>query len=473
MRKFLSILLLLLVSFTSLSQTVAFPKDHVVRMGDGKLLGGYRFEIETQEIFNRANEEGFTLPNWNTRVAINVLIKDMKANGYWQNLDAFYNFNYNDASLANFSLINWKNPRSITNLVTSSSNWADSSWGTGASTKTPNTLDTAAPDGTFTACKFDDAPTTGSGIPLKSNIVATGGVITYSIYTKAGTATTRVFLLRNQTTATNFTTGTLNYSTGSIAGSGWTATNVGNGWYRLSYTRTADINSGDLLTIYYGRTTSATGGPTWYVWHPQVENRNTASKYIATNATAIHGNGVASAIAGVTYTTTGWVGNGVNGYIATAFNPSKTGLNYTTNNAGFSFITTTAVTGSGSTAVLIGQPFATNAIFSNRNSNNVHRVNTNLDLDAAPTLTTAGYKGMYRTSSAGGIIVDKSTSINWTAASSTVPDDGFSLLRRSALFSTQLVSAADFGAAMTYSQVQTHRTNYQSFCTKISSTVVP
>jgi hypothetical protein len=149
------------------------------------------------------------------------------------------------------------------------------------------TTGSTAPDGTPTATLIDETnayldPSTIS----QPNIIATSPTITYSIYTKKGTATFRSFLLRNSTTSTNFTGLSFQYSISSSA-TGWTVQDVGNNWFRLSYTQTTGITPGDIIQIYAGRSGAATSGSTatWYVWGAQVEATSYATPYIISTST--------------------------------------------------------------------------------------------------------------------------------------------------------------------------------------------
>jgi len=149
------------------------------------------------------------------------------------------------------------------------------------------TTGSTAPDGTPTATLIDETnayldPSTIS----QPNIIATSPTITYSIYTKKGTATFRSFLLRNSTTSTNFTGLSFQYSISSSA-TGWTVQDAGNDWFRLSYTQTTGITPGDIIQIYAGRSGAATSGSTatWYVWGTQVEATSYATPYIISTST--------------------------------------------------------------------------------------------------------------------------------------------------------------------------------------------
>jgi len=170
-----------------------------------------------------------------------------------------------------------------TNLFTYSQDFSQAIWSKGGATVTSTTA--TAPDGTSTACVIDDTNASSTpGVPT-TTFTATSTSITYSIYTKRGTATSRAFLLRNATTLTDFTPITFQYSISSSA-VGWTVEDAGNGWFRLSYTQTTGITPGNTMTAYYGRTGGAAVGATdtWQVWGAQAEPTPYVTPYVKSTA---------------------------------------------------------------------------------------------------------------------------------------------------------------------------------------------
>jgi hypothetical protein len=65
---------------------------------------------ELQQIINRANAEGFTIPSTTILGHCDTLITNMKNDGVWNVSDVYYNFAYNDVTLADWAKINWMNP---------------------------------------------------------------------------------------------------------------------------------------------------------------------------------------------------------------------------------------------------------------------------------------------------------------------------------------------------------------------------
>lgn len=429
---------------------------------NGNKYYSYKKSPELKQAISRAEYEGYILPDEKTQLDLDQYIKAEKAAGLWYKNDTKLVFDYNDITLANFSLINLRNPWGITNLATYSKDWSDAGWTSNTSIiKTPNAI--IAPDGTMTGCLIDESPSNGlSLITYKEGIIANSTIITYSIYTKAGTAPTRSFVLRNQTTAVSFTTGVLTYSTGVITGSGWTSENVGNGWYRISYTQTTGISVGDNLRIYYGKTSGIAGIFTWYVWGAQVENRNKASKYVPTNSTAIYGNGLATAHGGMTYTLNGWEGNNVDGYISTHNSPINTSINYTQDSGTRATIMYKTGTIGAAIDGIARTTIANLMLYSSISLS--QRINSgNNDLNSAVDTTGTGLKMLSRTDSTNVDFINKSVQSNRTQTSTANPIDNITIGRRSSSHGDLGFSMYLMGSHYTYAQSQTLRTIHDNF----------
>lgn len=180
---------------------------------------------------------------------------------------------------------------SRTNRALRSQEFDNASWSKTNVTVTAN--DIVAPDGTLTADKIAASSTAATTISQTITAGATGAHV-YSIYVKQGSGATDAnrFGLRNNTTATNLSLLSVDYSTGLVThtvGSGATMTAWGDeGWWRLDIPAASGITSGNSLIIYSGFAgASETNGEYSYVWGAQLEAGSTATDYIATTTAAV------------------------------------------------------------------------------------------------------------------------------------------------------------------------------------------
>jgi len=143
-----------------------------------------------------------------------------------------------------------------------------------------------APDGSATA-QLITVTTTASAQVNSALFKAPASTVTVSQYVKQGNKPTAWLVLRNATTSTNFTVGTLTFATGVVTGTGWAATDVGNGWFRCTYTnKPGDVISvGDSLAVYPLSSASRTAGDTQYAWGFQLEPGSVATTYRQTTST--------------------------------------------------------------------------------------------------------------------------------------------------------------------------------------------
>lgn len=122
-------------------------------------------------------------------------------------------------------------------------------------------------------------------------VAEVAGVHTFSTYFKKSNGlNTLVFTIRNNTTATNVGSVTVNTNTlalTSITGSA-TVTLVSDGWYRLTVTSTSAITAGNTLIAYAGHSgASSTIANAYYLFGSQLEAGATASSYIPTGLTRV------------------------------------------------------------------------------------------------------------------------------------------------------------------------------------------
>jgi len=156
-------------------------------------------------------------------------------------------------------------------------------------TRTNCTVTTSgtAPDGTATA-QLVTVTTTAATTLNNISTKAPAKSVVASAYIKQGNRSTANLVLRNSSTATSFTTGILTFATGAITGAGWSAIDVGNGWYRCIYTSQAGdaISVGDALyfALHFAGA-SYTSGDTGYFWGAQIEPGAVATAYRPTTST--------------------------------------------------------------------------------------------------------------------------------------------------------------------------------------------
>lgn len=447
---------------------------YIRSMNQGKTYQYYDKSPELDLVIKRAIDEGYTLPNENTQIALDQYIKSLKANGIWYKQDIIFNFAYNDLALSNFSRINLKNPLAVTNLITYSTDFSNISWN--ALVKTINTTETLAPDGSQTACKISDNPAGGDGNTTKSNIVANNTTVTYSIYTKAGTAVDRAFLLRNVTTSTNLgSIATFNYATGTFTSGGidWIVQSLPNGWFRLSRTYNTGFSIGDTLQIYYGRAGGSVVGSTatWYVWGAQLEDREKASKYQPTfDGNPIYGNGVCMTFNNPTYTINGYEGNGTNAYIDTRFNPTVTGRNYTLNDSSRSYVLyKDGGTNSRREGVLANNA---NCTISAASTTAIRINQGTTDFTGGLNTTGTGFHCLVRNSATNVSYFKAPSELNRTVNSTLVTSANQTLLGFGNVFGTDGMTCYMMGGSMIFSEKQAFRTIHNTYLTKIGLTPI-
>ena len=162
------------------------------------------------------------------------------------------------------------------NLLLWTQDFDNAYWVKGNATVAANS--TVAPDGTPTA---DTLTVTNTTVPSTyRNLPTTAAAHTFSAYIKQGnTAFSEIELVDEGTVANRvrltYATGVLSVVAGSPTG---TATNVGNGWWRVTITYTFPAAGNDTVVIYPGTTTGVIGN-FCFIWGAQLEQASTASDY--------------------------------------------------------------------------------------------------------------------------------------------------------------------------------------------------
>jgi hypothetical protein len=156
-------------------------------------------------------------------------------------------------------------------LLTYSEQFNDASYTKVNATVTANTA--VAPDGTVTA---DLITYSASGLINGSFTAAASSAVTYSVYAKAGTATS--FRIREGFYVG--TAATFNLTNGTVTSGAGVIQNAGNGWYRCSLTHTSGVGQTIGSVVF----DASAGVGTVLLWGAQVETGAFATSYIPTVA---------------------------------------------------------------------------------------------------------------------------------------------------------------------------------------------
>jgi len=178
-----------------------------------------------------------------------------------------------------------------TNLATYSEEIDNAAWTKTRSTITANT--SVSPDGTVDAERITDTTFTANSSFVERQITSViGTAYTFSSFLKAGTAP---FMYVGIYDGTNFNA-ILNAATGAIsfttAGATSTVTAYGNGWYRVSITRTITASASvypyiGVCQLSNSITYNGTGAYTAQIWGVQYEAGAYATSYIPTLSASV------------------------------------------------------------------------------------------------------------------------------------------------------------------------------------------
>jgi hypothetical protein len=175
-----------------------------------------------------------------------------------------------------------------TNLLTYSEQFNDASW-----TKTNSTVGIDAiisPSGQLNADGFVSNTTSGQHLFMKSISFVVGNTYTLSVYAKKGSQNNLCIFMSYTAFGNAWRTAFFNLNTGTLtsnnnnSGIAPTITDMGNGWYRCTFTNTctASVNDGCGFGSSFGFNYIGTNSTELYLWGAQIETLSYASSYIPT-----------------------------------------------------------------------------------------------------------------------------------------------------------------------------------------------
>jgi hypothetical protein len=175
-----------------------------------------------------------------------------------------------------------------TNLLVRSEEFDAANWSKSGSTVTANA--TNSPDGTVDADKLVEAATTAQHRTSQAVTVTSGAAYTYSIYAKAAERTSIWVRIIGAATFAGCIVDLTNGAITGITGTS-TATNVGNGWYRITVSGTSDSTTAtvyaNLIDGAGANTYLGDGTSGLFIWGAQLEAGAFATSYIPTVASQV------------------------------------------------------------------------------------------------------------------------------------------------------------------------------------------
>jgi hypothetical protein len=124
-------------------------------------------------------------------------------------------------------------------------------------------------DGVVNATKVEATSAAATSLSYQANGIGSASGMTCSIYIKKGSGATDAnrFYLRNDTTATNIVSATVDFDAGTT--NAGTLTSVGSGWYKLVLSSASGFSNGDDVKVYLGFVwSSETANEFCYVYGP-------------------------------------------------------------------------------------------------------------------------------------------------------------------------------------------------------------
>ena len=201
---------------------------------------------------------------------------------------------YNGTSWVNEGLLVESEAR--TNLLTYSSEFDNAAW-TKINSVTIDDNVVIAPDGTLTGDKLVESTSTGSQLVLQSFTSLSGTTYSASVFVrKADRGFALVYLANgfpDSGISINLTTGEVTTAIGSPINPA--SEDFGNGWFRVSFSETADVTTpGASLNVYASvdgvwanRQYAGDGTSGVYIYGAQFEEASTPSSYIPTSGSTV------------------------------------------------------------------------------------------------------------------------------------------------------------------------------------------
>ena len=188
-----------------------------------------------------------------------------------------------------------------TNLLTYSDDWSNAAWVKQQVTISTNV--TLSPDGTANADKIAEDNTTAFHRAYQTiNKAASAITYVYTVYIKAAERTTASVFIQDSgvfaQTDINLVTGALSNIVGTVS-----ATNAGNGWWRVSVSGTSGAFATALCMVASnnGGSFLGTTGSGIYVWGAQAEAASFATSYIPTVASTVTRNADVATMTGTNF----------------------------------------------------------------------------------------------------------------------------------------------------------------------------